>query len=411
VDLESNHSNTILFIADFGFLPSNAGNKIRVASLVSALKSWGYKIHFLALNKNGSISPEEKQAMENEVDCLEVFDWNPKLDPWQKPQSKTILDRVIKKIIRLIKQRLKLWPEPLNPDSKYICPDFFCKIVEEKSQQHLPRAIISEYLYFSRCLLKVPSEIIKIIDTHDAMHVRLKEYRKSGIYSFFHCTLKDEVRCLNRADKVLAIQEEEANIFKNHLKKNKVMYLPYATEANLPTKKKRHGHDVLFVGAPHGANKEGLIWFIDKVWPKIQEKVINARLIIVGKIGPIIEKELKLNSTSNINILGPVKNLSNVYHQSRIAVIPIFRGSGLKIKTIEALSHGLPIVSTPKGVEGIADIEKCSAVRIESTEDDFSSSVIEFLENEKNYEMPASDFIKDRYSPSVAYKVLKDYLH
>jgi glycosyltransferase involved in cell wall biosynthesis len=100
------------------------------------------------------------------------------------------------------------------------------------------------------------------------------------------------------------------------------------------------------------ANLDGLIWFLEKCWPIVQSKYPSAKLDIIGRNPPsrLINKVL---GHAGVKINGYVEDLEPFYRQSRAFIAPIFYGAGIKIKNVNALLRGLPLITTTIGAEGI----------------------------------------------------------
>lgn len=119
---------------------------------------------------------------------------------------------------------------------------------------------------------------------------------------------------------------------------------------------------VLFVGAMGRAeNVEGLNWFAEACWPGILRSVPTAELHIAGSGS--LELEAALSAIPNCRVLGYVPDLAELYAEASVAVIPLLRGAGVKIKTVEALCANVPVVGTSVGMEGIPHpkIDQCTA--------------------------------------------------
>lgn len=104
----------------------------------------------------------------------------------------------------------------------------------------------------------------------------------------------------------------------------------------------------LFVGSNFYANREGVLWFIENVLPHIK-----CNFIVVGSICDYL-KELNL-SNKNLVLKGFVDDLTECYNTSLCVVSPIFSGSGLKTKTIEAIKYGKYIVGSKESFVGVED--------------------------------------------------------
>jgi glycosyltransferase involved in cell wall biosynthesis len=108
---------------------------------------------------------------------------------------------------------------------------------------------------------------------------------------------------------------------------------------------------IIFVGtARYGPNREGILWFVTTIWPMIRKANPPARLIVVGQDSEQIGVE---DGKSGIAVTGFQSDLAALYQQAAIAVCPVLSGTGTRIKIIEAAMHGLPVVSTAIGAEGL----------------------------------------------------------
>ncbi len=99
-------------------------------------------------------------------------------------------------------------------------------------------------------------------------------------------------------------------------------------------------------------NRDGLKWFIAEVWPKLKIKHQNLELWIAGK-GADAQLHEAAKSDEQIKLLGFVDDLEKLHLQTRVFIAPLRFGSGIKVKVINALYRGLPVVTTSIGVEGM----------------------------------------------------------
>ncbi|WP_322494954.1 glycosyltransferase [Chloroflexus sp.] len=110
-----------------------------------------------------------------------------------------------------------------------------------------------------------------------------------------------------------------------------------------------NGPNILYVGSVHyPPNLAGLQWFINTCWPVIKQTIPQAHLDIVGRGG----EKLK-NITDGISIHGYVETIEPLYQQAAVLIVPLFSGSGVRLKILEALNRGLPVVSTRIGYAGL----------------------------------------------------------
>jgi spore coat polysaccharide biosynthesis predicted glycosyltransferase SpsG len=108
-----------------------------------------------------------------------------------------------------------------------------------------------------------------------------------------------------------------------------------------------------FLGSYFGPNVDGIIWFIQNVLPHV-----NIQLRIIGRN---MDKLKAIINKPNIEIFSNVSDLAPFMIESDYMLYPIFEGSGMKVKTCEALMYAKNIIGTPEAFSGY-DIEDCTKV-------------------------------------------------
>ena len=88
---------------------------------------------------------------------------------------------------------------------------------------------------------------------------------------------------------------------------------------------------------------------VDTVWPEVRRRVPNARLVVAGRG----TEKLGLSSASDVECIGEVPSGAAFLRRLSLLLFPLPRGSGMKVKVLEALAVGVPIVTTTAGAEGI----------------------------------------------------------
>jgi glycosyltransferase involved in cell wall biosynthesis len=108
---------------------------------------------------------------------------------------------------------------------------------------------------------------------------------------------------------------------------------------------------VLFVGAlDYGPNQEGLRWWADDVWPLLASTGVPP-LTVVGRAESALPAALA--GHESLRIVGAVDDVTPYVDAATVSVVPLRTGGGTRIKLVEALAHGRPVVTTSKGAEGI----------------------------------------------------------
>ncbi|HSU05842.1 MAG TPA: glycosyltransferase [Acetobacteraceae bacterium] len=122
------------------------------------------------------------------------------------------------------------------------------------------------------------------------------------------------------------------------------------------------GHNLLFVGGfAHQPTEQALLWFVAEVLPLIRARCSMARLVVAGsRPGP----KVRGLAGAAISILPDLsaEELRGVYATARVVVAPLRYGAGVKLKVVEALREGVPLVTTPIGAQGLPGVERVASV-------------------------------------------------
>ncbi len=102
-------------------------------------------------------------------------------------------------------------------------------------------------------------------------------------------------------------------------------------------------------------NNKAALWAIEHVWPLVLARRPDAVLRFVGGgvTDELRQQVLGLPPTSGVELAGFVPDLEAEYAAAAVALVPVLQGAGVKFKTVEALCHGVPVVTTTVGAEGI----------------------------------------------------------
>jgi glycosyltransferase involved in cell wall biosynthesis len=97
-------------------------------------------------------------------------------------------------------------------------------------------------------------------------------------------------------------------------------------------------------------NQEAMQWFIGTVWPAVTAKHPQLRCYIAGRNMPASFKQLE---TNRLRIVGEVEDAAQFMQEKQIMAVPLFSGSGIRVKILEAMAMGKAIVTTTLGAQGI----------------------------------------------------------
>jgi glycosyltransferase involved in cell wall biosynthesis len=147
---------------------------------------------------------------------------------------------------------------------------------------------------------------------------------------------------------------------------------------------KSRSPQVLFCGTlSYRPNIEGLNWFCSQVWPLIRAKNSAAELIVVGR-GYRAENFPGLQQLPGVNLVGEVIDVLPHYRESGVAICPLLSGSGTRLKILEAMSAGNPVVSTAIGCEGLQLRDGCE-ILIRNEPQSFADGVVDLMGREEHF--------------------------
>ena len=189
-----------------------------------------------------------------------------------------------------------------------------------------------------------------------------------------------ERRVITQFDALMPITGNDESWFKSAGYSGFSVVIPSAVTCENADFLAENDHSVFYIGALDWLpNIYGLKWFIDRVWPEIIKRDPLAAFHIAGRNASA--KTEKLFMKKGIIYHGEVESSLSFIKKYSVMVVPLFSGSGLRIKIIEGMGCGKSIVATPTAAEGI-DFEDKKNIFIASDPDQFSQNVSELLNND-----------------------------
>ena len=203
-----------------------------------------------------------------------------------------------------------------------------------------------------------------VIDSIDVMNVRSRELEAIGEKNWLNITLQQEMDALSSADAVLAIQEREALFISEHLPEHLICLVKHAAALKSKGAKQKRPNEfaIGFVGSVGIANKKSIEFFLKECWPTILRQSNPTPILRIG--GGLQKEDLdSLLNFDNVEFLGSFVDSIQFYASIDAAINPAVIASGLKIKSIDAIAHATPLVSTEAGLAGLeSSIGICSVL-------------------------------------------------
>jgi glycosyltransferase involved in cell wall biosynthesis len=261
--------------------------------------------------------------------------------------------------------------------------------------------VIVEYIHSSYFLNFLKDESKIILDAHDIISNRTAEFKKFNFGGkLFEMDYESEAEIFNVYDYVMVLCEpdfEEVNMMSGN-----ALLCPHPVQIkNIDIREEVK--NIVFIASAYLPNIDAINWFIANCWQQISEKHAIS-LSIYGAVGASVSKL----GLANINIFGFVDDLEPVYEQADIIINPVRFGAGLKIKNVEALAHGIPLITTNHGARGF-EAEKNKSFLIAETPNDFFEQ-IGLLIAEKATRVQLSNsakkYVEANYNHKVAFKAL-----
>lgn len=122
-------------------------------------------------------------------------------------------------------------------------------------------------------------------------------------------------------------------------------------------------------------NSDGVLWFRDRVWPRISERDPEACVEILGRGAP---RSLRVGGDRRFRVIGEGGDTRPHWRRAALAVVPLRAGGGTRLKILEAAASGVPVVSTPIGAEGL-DFEPGGEIELAEKPEEFADRVVRLL--------------------------------
>jgi len=364
----------ILQVANKFPYPAKDGGSIATLSLGKSLASLGHEVTILAINTSKHFT-------------------DPETVPGELSEIVRLISVPVKTDISLVKMGWNFLFSSLPYNAERFVSKDFDQTLKNLIQKEQFDIIQLEGLYLAPYIdtIRSNSSARVVMRAHNIEHeiwaraaMQTKGPKKLYLRHLAQRIRKMEIKFLNRYDAVLPITSRDERELVKLGCNIPCHVVPMGINADelLPDHANMDFPSVFHIGALDWLpNQEGLIWFFEKVWKKVNEQYPDLKFYLAGRNAPDHFKSLPYN---NVFFLGEVDNAYDFIRSKAVMIVPVLSGSGMRIKIIEGMALGKAIVTTSIGTEGIATMHDDN-ILVADTPGDFASMVIKLVGNRNYY--------------------------
>jgi len=360
----------ILMLSPYVPWPLNGGPTIRIYHVLRELVKHGHEVTLLA----GHEGPPLPASHPLNSLCREIVTYQP-------PSSARIGLPLL--------SALRSMASPLP----YVAAKFGSRHIRESIQGAAEKGEFDLiWANFAFMAYAVPPEICRslpvVLDEHESEGMLWRQYWRHGTLAKRAFAMINLIklpafqkRIMSQVAAVLSNSEREADFTRRHAPPHvQVWAVPNGVDTEIFAPVHTNGDQknviLLCSGLTVFRNRDAALWFAGSVFPRIRREVPDAEFWIVGS-NP--NREIwRLAKVPGIQVTGTVDDVRPYYAKAKVAVAPYRYGEGTKIKVVEAMACGTPVVSTSIGCQGL-DVIGSQHLLIADNETDFSRRVIELL--------------------------------
>lgn len=226
----------------------------------------------------------------------------------------------------------------------------------------------------------------RILDLTDAGSLYIRRFLETTRNPIHKQFLRTELRrltayesILEQFDRCLVCSDVDRDVLGRHAPRANIDLLYNGIDLSHFTADQSHDADprrIICTGnMSYFPNIDGILYFVREIFPRILKEIADVRLYIVGQDPP---RRIRRLAGDRVVVTGFVQDIKEYYLQSSIAIAPIRFGAGTLNKILEPMALGLPVVTTPIGVEGLP-LADGRDILIARGEDEFAASVVRLL--------------------------------
>lgn len=345
------------------------------------------------------------------------------LDKWDIPydliiyQRKGIIAYILKWIDRLSK--ICIYNRYAGLTSRFIYRGINKKLKRLKTEDYKPDIVVldwTEILFLMKDVKKIFPDV-KIVSIEEDVTFLGYERKVNHANSFMKKNFfaakgkqikKTELKHLRDSDLCITNNYKDQTLIEDNIRATNIWtWTPYF-QSMIHLRRKTPNKNLLFYGAMfRPENWKSALWFIENVFALIEDKEV--KFIIVGNKPP---QDILKYQSERIQVLGFMEDISVVFDKSLCLVAPLVLGAGVKIKVLEGMSSGIPVLTNEIGIEGISARDGVEYFHCVEPED-YLNVIQQLLEQKIDYkdvEVKAKAFIKRNYNFDADANIFKNKL-
>lgn len=250
----------------------------------------------------------------------------------------------------------------------------------------------------AKCVLKQYNVEANVWDSYAQLESNL--LKKKYLQIQVNRLRKFEDNNIHYFDGLVCVTAEDRDVFlaKSFNKPMHVSAVGISINPSIPANIQVEAHSVFHLGSMDWMpNQHAVEWFINEVWPIVVNQQPALKLYIAGRNLP--DYFNKYQKTGSIEIIGEVENSETFILSKQIMIVPLFSGSGIRVKILEGMAYGKCIVSTSLGCQGI-DVKNGEELIIADSVESFADAVLLLASNSEWREklsLNAQNKVKEKY--------------
>lgn len=318
-----------------------------------------------------------------------------------------------------LRDRFRFISLPLSQDSKWLKKlglSFFPNARNQGLFNELLESTSYDRIFcrYASSARDIPPSKRIVLDVDDDFEELLKSkisternlYKKLRLWQIFQLNRSFYRRIIDKAISTIWVKSE-VGMWNGKVLANLPFQILFA---GTPKLVQAASSDILFVGKlSYEPNFEGLKWFLVHVWPELKVLNSSVKLTVVSTVIPPAELEKLIGDSEGVSLYVGVSDMLEVYHRTKVSIVPIFFGGGSNVKLSESLLMGRRVVATEFGARGYSEWVQNGVVSVANSPQSWVLAITEALN--RPWQESEWQSVRDTFSLEAWNKKFLSILH